>query len=112
LDRRNPLARYERSNVLTMLDRCEEALQELKLLGHIAPGEASVFFQVCNFRGVLVHVCWYTCVGTCVLVHVCWYMCVGTCVLAESMVGFKRRCGSSGWSAMLHLASGGAPVLY
>ena len=54
LDRRNPLARYERSNVLTMLDRCEEALEELKLLGHIAPSEASVFFQV---REAAV-VCW------------------------------------------------------
>eukprot|EP00798_Chlamydomonas_sp_ICE-L_P018281 gene18281-24737_t len=46
LDRRNPLARYELSNVLSSLERPDAALKELQQLNSIAPGEASVFIQM------------------------------------------------------------------
>ncbi|GFR53134.1 hypothetical protein Agub_g15851, partial [Astrephomene gubernaculifera] len=46
LDPANPLARYERSAVLASLDRVQEALSELQALQRVAPGEASVAFQM------------------------------------------------------------------
>lgn len=46
LDGKNPLARYERAAVLAAQDRPAEALAELTALRAIAPGEASVLFQM------------------------------------------------------------------
>ena len=46
LDARNPLARYEKAAVLAAEDDLEGAVNELEALSHVAPGEASVYFQV------------------------------------------------------------------
>ena len=44
LDRRNPLAKYEKASVLLSDDRFQDALRELEQLKEVAPREASVFF--------------------------------------------------------------------
>ncbi|EFJ42998.1 hypothetical protein VOLCADRAFT_66436 [Volvox carteri f. nagariensis] len=46
LDPANPLARFERASVLASLERIGEALAELEALQRMAPGEASVAFQM------------------------------------------------------------------
>ena len=46
LDRRNPLAKYEKASVLLSDDRFHEALEELEALKEVAPREASVFFLI------------------------------------------------------------------
>ncbi|GLI65921.1 hypothetical protein VaNZ11_009574 [Volvox africanus] len=46
LDDANPLARFERASVLASLERVQEALDELAALQQMAPGEASVAFQM------------------------------------------------------------------
>ena len=46
LDKRNPLAKYEKASVLLSEDRLEDALEELERLKEVAPREASVFFLI------------------------------------------------------------------
>ena len=46
LDKRNPLAKYEKASVLLSEERLEEALDELERLKEVAPREASVFFLI------------------------------------------------------------------
>ena len=44
IDPRNPLARFQKAQVLLAIDRNEQALAELKHLVEMAPKEGSVYF--------------------------------------------------------------------
>ena len=44
IDRKNPLARFQKAQVLIALEQYEEALVELRTLVEVAPKEGSVYF--------------------------------------------------------------------
>ncbi len=46
LDPKNPLARFEKANVLTSMEQYPRALEELHALSQLSPGEPSVYFQM------------------------------------------------------------------
>jgi Flp pilus assembly protein TadD len=54
LDPQNPLARYEKASVLAACGDLQGALAEYKALAQLAPGEASVYFEVCMVVVVMV----------------------------------------------------------